>query len=337
MADEKRGDCYIPIQTVINNGQAEGYTNSCLFISIHQYLRYVLGLQYVSVYGLRQEANFVGFMYDLKYDEYMYTDNMKFDTENKKHVENLEKMLRDRKLRLRIYSVPDEGISFRDLDDKPVRVSNRIHGHVTTTCMQEYGDKKSRLTINVVHSGDHFELIVTDLPSDIDILNYQDIILNSQEVKWGLIRLSPHPEQRSCESPGRESPKKSSVKLPESPKNPEFVRLKKLKEEALQALDEAKKNKETKTNELKKINEELKKTEENIKTMENDQEKIEKKIIDTDLEQFKTVLSKARETHTKRCNEWYDMMLKETAMDMVIYHCEKEVERIEEQIRSLKI
>lgn len=161
MAEEK----FIKIQTLKNDGSAEGFSNSCLFIALYQYLVYSGIDSRVTVTQLRNEAKFTGeakrdsmFLFDKKFNQFneIIGDN--------DEVVNLNKMLIARGIKLRLYRVPRVAIKYTDSDGKLQRIEEVLKGRVTDM-VQEFGDTspRAKYTVNIVGNGMHFELIVTKM------------------------------------------------------------------------------------------------------------------------------------------------------------------------------
>jgi hypothetical protein len=115
-----------------NNGKAGNLTNACLFISVHDYIKYVLNITDVTVKDIREIGKFPGGKHTM------------FDTDASGHTEALR----------RIADVYDLSVHFYG--------NHSPHGTFAGTCWKTVGNGKNNLSI--IAYGGHFELIVSETP-----------------------------------------------------------------------------------------------------------------------------------------------------------------------------
>jgi hypothetical protein len=147
-------------KTKKNNGCAECFINTCLWICIQQYLAYVLDIS-ISISQLRNEAEF---------NEDYNTD---FDFFNKSHHDSIKKILRKYNLGIRFYyaNEKDDTITLSKYNEEIfennkyiipiVNFSSNNHfeliisGTTQVSSLEEYFDKKKLIIFN---SGKHIDL-----------------------------------------------------------------------------------------------------------------------------------------------------------------------------------
>lgn len=138
------------IIVLANNGKSKPYTNSCMFISICDYLRYVLRDLDVTVRTLREYSKFTG-------------KNSMFDTSNKKHLKSLSYITK--KYNLSIY------IHYFNSKSYKKYISKFCH---------RFGDGSNALSI--LYYGNHFELLLS-CGEFTDRLQVNHKLINNDERK----------------------------------------------------------------------------------------------------------------------------------------------------------
>lgn len=115
-----------------NNGRKERLTNACLFISVHDYIRYVLNITDVTVSELRKVGMFPG------------GNSTLFDTDVAGHTDSLRRIADVYKLSVHFYG------------------NHSPSGTFAGTCWKTVGNGQHHLSI--LAYGEHFELIVSETP-----------------------------------------------------------------------------------------------------------------------------------------------------------------------------
>lgn len=148
--------------TIINNGCIEQFKNTCMWISIWQFIRYVLRNSHITVAQIRNDADFTN---------PKCSDDMEFNIDIPEHKESLIKFLKKHDLAMHVYYAN----RIKESDD----VTSKWLGTVALVLGTAHIDGLN--VIPVVSYGSHFELIVsgtdTTLPLELDqVLIRQDNI-----------------------------------------------------------------------------------------------------------------------------------------------------------------
>jgi hypothetical protein len=148
------------VKIIKNSGQWKSsidpeieFSNSCLFISIHDYMRYVHGNTTVTVDGLRNEVNFIGYNKDFSFynEDRSGTDIIISPSqESLKLIEFLDKK--------------EYKIQFYDID----RRNNKI-----VKTFQFPDNSTAKFTIPIASYGNHFELITSINSGDQNAVNLE--------------------------------------------------------------------------------------------------------------------------------------------------------------------
>lgn len=121
---------------ILNNyGDAEEFTNACMWICIADYIKFIQNDNSVSVKQLRKEAGFY------------FANNEFFDIDKNGHTDSINKLLRKRGLQAHLFyaNEVDRNENFGWIGKPQIR----------------FGDLNSKKIIPIVGYGNHFELILS--------------------------------------------------------------------------------------------------------------------------------------------------------------------------------